>query len=149
MGQFSVFDKKIVNQYIERHIKKYDLIIPMDIIRLCLLFYQMNFEWTIDLENEPSKSIYKQSFEISRIGTDIIAKVEAQFEVKKYNSMFQIYVQDISSVYRESLNSFVVHIHICFICLWWTNRVQNILSHCLWCSQLRMEIYSRTFQRTL
>eukprot|EP01084_Bolivina_argentea_P230808 389383_1 len=103
----------IVYGYIQTSTNKYDIIIPIDIIKLCLLFYQTHFEWTINLSKNKTKSIYNALFEISRLGTDIIATMNVQFEIKKYNSMLIIKVKDIKSdKYRDTISTCRIYCHV-------------------------------------
>lgn len=71
--------KCILYGYIQRFCDEIGLMIPDDILRLCLRFYQTNFEWTIDLGDNINPSEYNSTFEIQAQDTDIIATVAAKF----------------------------------------------------------------------
>eukprot|EP01084_Bolivina_argentea_P320647 556384_1 len=85
--------KLLLYGYIEQSSKRYGLLIPDDIIRLCLLFYQTNFEWTIDTEENRNKSLYNSVFEIESNDKNIIARIGAKLDINAATEMCILSIQ--------------------------------------------------------
>lgn len=71
--------KYILYGYVQTFADDNKLMIPDDILKLCLLFYQTNFEWTMDLEDNEENAIFNSTFEIESRASGIIATVAAKF----------------------------------------------------------------------